>query len=39
MRIPHGHFDIGVTKHSLQNQNISAIHHEVRRECVAQYMR
>ncbi len=38
MRIAHGHREVGVPQAALQNQNVSAIHHEVRCEGVAQDM-
>ena len=36
MRISHRHFDVGMAEYSLQDQNITAIHHKVAGECVAQ---
>ncbi|MCY1546698.1 hypothetical protein D9M68_827100 [compost metagenome] len=38
MRIAHGHRQRGVAQDPLQREDVAAVHHEVRREGVAQYM-
>jgi hypothetical protein len=35
VRISHHHFDIGMAEYSLQDQNITTIHHKVAGEGVA----
>lgn len=38
MGVSHCHFDVGMTEHTLQDQNITTIHHKVAGKGVAQYM-
>ena len=38
MGVSHCHFDVGMTENSLQNENISTVHHEMAREGMPQNM-